>query len=129
MVRAYGRRAGSEHVDRVVTDLVDTDALDSRQGYQDVTSSRSLDTWYQNTTGADLNVSFWVQADSGSTTMAPRLSVNSSQSDLYVAREQDTVDSGDRFTLTATVPDQYYYRAVSFGDTSSYSLDKWVEQQ
>jgi hypothetical protein len=107
-----------------------TGALDSRQGYVDKTASRNFNTWYQNTTGSDLDVSVTTVTDSDSTTMAVRLNVNDTQSANQAQYPTlQNADANTRLSVSATVPDGYYYQVVANGDDANYSMDFWKEQQ
>lgn len=104
------------------------DHADTRNGYVDETANRSFGTWYQNTTGADLDVSVIASASSDSTNMTIVLDVNSSQSNFRVDEFTQTIDSNDHGSVQATVPDGFYYQVRAFNDTANFSIDEWREQ-
>jgi hypothetical protein len=100
------------------------------EGYQEVTGSRSLNTWYQNTTGKPLKVTILVAADNSSSAFRidSLADVNSSQNNNTVSYFRVAYDAGEvgRATHTLLVPDQHYYQLRSFGDES---INTWNEQE
>jgi len=106
---------------------VSTDNLDSRQGYDDVTGSRSLDMWEDNATGADLDVNIAIESDDTNQILAV-LDVNDVQNNngVYQVRQVPS-NSGDRWTLTATVPAGHYYKLRDINGNVSVLF--WREQQ
>jgi len=124
------RVPGTAYYETVNASEVTTDALDSRNGYTDKTSNRSFDTWYQNTTGADLDLSVFASVTSDATDIQLLVDVSDSQSNKTIVSSRDTAADTDRdINVYATVPDGFYYRVRGLRDNASFSLTKWFEQQ
>jgi len=107
---------------------VNTDAIDSKSGYTDRTSERSLGLWQQNTTGRDLEVTVIVNADADATDVRITADVNDSKSANKVDEYRDTIDEFDRASVSMTVPNTFYYQVRDAGEPANFSLDTWVEQ-
>jgi len=102
--------------------------IDSKNGYEAKTASRSIGTWYQNTTGGDLNVAVSVNCDTDSQIFHILLDVSETQTQNRVDQFiEDPSSSGTRITVTSTVPDGFYYRVVNNAGANA-SLQRWVEQ-
>jgi hypothetical protein len=103
-------------------------ARTDRGVYEDLTGSRSLDTWYQNTTGYEMEVVATV-ATSAAATVGLDMNVNDTDTaNRRIDRFHQDLASSRRATVRATVPPGQYYQIESFGDTGSYSLLSWFER-
>ena len=116
--------------DGIVTPAIDAESasvesLDSRQGYTDVASSRSLDTQETNNTGSDLDVAVTVISDADATDINARINVDGVRVDAH----RRTADEFERVSYQATIPNGSTYIVEALGDTANYSLVEWVEQQ
>ena len=107
-------------------DALEADKADTRSGYTDVTTSRSLDTTETNTTGSDLDVSVTTQSQVDNTNMAIDLVIDGSEISRSV-QNQSLAD--DTVTVTGTVANGSDYSVESLGDTADYTLRSWSEQQ
>lgn len=141
MVQAYGRRGAASHDhsssgeggDVLAPTLLDTDTatitttLDYPvQPAQNVTGSRALGTWYQNTTGVPLLVTV-VTVESGSGNLTrPQFQLNDTQNDNTVDQASNVAhDANNVFCrLQQTVPDTYYYKV---NELKTGSLSLWSE--
>lgn len=105
----------------------------SPTGYTDVTSSRSFNTWYQNSTGKPLEVKVSVVASVAGLIRA-QMMVNDTQTLFKVADSQMDAAQYGRIHVDAVVPDGYYYQVNAGGTNDSNSvgdnadIDRWVEQ-
>lgn len=92
----------------------------------DISGSRSLDTWYQNTTGHPLRVTVGVVNSGAGNRAVIQMSVNSNQTQNRVDESFVTAhDASDVVArVSVLVPDQYYYNV----DFSVGTLRKWSEQ-
>lgn len=110
------------NVDRFVGNSLEAEKADTRSGYTDVTSSRSLDTIETNATGSDLDVVIIVNSNVDNNDINVFSKVNGSA----VAIERFNLDSSERTTLYMTVPaGDDYSASIASGDVS---LHKWLEQ-
>ena len=93
-----------------------------------VTSERSLETWYQNTTGGALEVRVDVEARSGLVDIDAVANVNSTKSLSGVRSvEVRAQTAGDEYGMTFVVPDgDYYY--IQRLNTQDWGLTFWMEQ-
>jgi hypothetical protein len=114
--------------DEVDAGSVNAETIDSRDGYDDLTSSRSLGTWYQNTTGGDQDISVAVNCDSDNQIFHISLDISETQTQNRVDQIiENPSDDGTRITVNGTVPDGFYYRVVNNAGATA-SLRRWVEQ-
>jgi len=90
---------------------------------------RSFNTWYQNTTGGDLEVHAAAQARSDNISVALVVSVNSTEA-LNIIRElrRFEVVYGNTVATTFVVPDGFYYQIDNLLNVNDYGLNTWVEQ-
>lgn len=106
-----------------------TSKIDSKGGYTSVGGSRTPNTWYQNTTGSDLEVIVIMNCDnSGSNQYDFVLDVNDSQNNKQADRRKSTQEQTDLITLQATVPTDYYYKLRVIDNGGGTSLNDWLEQ-
>lgn len=95
-------------------------AIGVNQTWQDVTSSRSGGTWYQNTTGKPVQVSVNTQGGDGG---SAALYVGTSTSSYVTVASKFQMGANTVQQLTAIVPNNhYYYIAIS-----SESINVWAE--
>ena len=119
---------------KVWANEIDVEALEAEQantrsGYVDKSADRSFGTWYQNTTGSDLDVSVVIGSDTDGSDIQGFLEVNETQEGESVSRVRDIFDANFRFTLSATVAEGEYYRVRVTGDDQNATKDEWKEQQ
>jgi len=101
------------------------DSLGVSQTWQDVSSSRSLDTSYQNTTGVPISVAAQITARGN---RYPTLQLSDDNS-TWVSVSSGGIDNSSedlRVTLSAVIPNSHYYRVKTFGDTD-ISITGWTE--
>ena len=112
------KNAGSVEVD-----AVSTESLDSRSGYQNVTSSRSVDTTETNTSGSDMNVIVTLASDASDASLDAQLSIDGLNVDFIkkIASRNDEI-----LSLSGTVPAGSTYGINDF--STDVSINRWVEQ-
>lgn len=112
---------------------ISTESLDSIDGYEDASSDRSLDTWYQNDSNSDLEVSVTVISNENDTDVRLLANVSESQSQNRVKYIRQTLDPSERTIISFRVPAGYYYRIeTSDADVDDFEIDTvsmgWAEQ-
>lgn len=117
-----------ENVDSISSQSIDTDKADTRNGYTAEAANRSFQTWYQNTSGADMDVSVIASSSADGTKMTLVLDVSPSQSNFRVDETTKILDTNDHASVQATVPDGYYYQVRAFNDTQNFDINEWREQ-
>ena len=107
-------------------DTVRGKTADVDAAISEVSSERSVDVEYQNTTGGPLKVTVSVNRSS---VVEISLDVGETSGDLlrYDYRD-DSYGGGGVSTQSAIVPDGYYYRLNDIGDDIS-SVINWIEQE
>ena len=100
---------------------VDNGDIGVGQTWQSVLSSRSKNTWFQNTTGRTIQVIISILSD-GVNDGRIQVATDSSSSSTYVNLAIIGFDASESGT-TFTIPDNYYYRYESAGTT----LRTWCE--
>jgi len=100
--------------------------LQSVGAFSDETANRSGGIWYQNTTGRDLFVK--VHGSTSDTTAHTQiLDANDSETGFNVDEVTVTPNSsGEIYTVSATVPDGFYYRWRT--NQGFFNVDRWLEQ-
>lgn len=109
---------------------ISVDKIDSSSGYtwQDLTASRSLDTWETAPTDRDIYFVVTVQASATDTSIFLAPSVNDSQTTQDIMATNQTINDTNRmFTPVVRVPAGREYKVRNGGDTANYSLDNWRE--
>lgn len=95
-------------------------------------SSRSFDTWYQNTTGGALEISVVPRVESNGGEISTRVQIGYSGASVdvefvdYIETQESLPAFSRRGALQAIIPDSAYYRIASFGDEI---VDYWHEQE
>jgi hypothetical protein len=89
-----------------------------------VLGSRSLGTWYQNTTGKDLHVAIVLINDGAGGGILAVADINDSQLNNAVNKAEVGGSGQFRESILLKVPDQHYYRMRSF---ETESVDEWKE--
>ena len=90
------------------------------QTWQDVSGSRSLATSYQNTTGRSIFVAVYYQS-----TVTGTFQVSSDNSTwISIGTLGGFGNIGDNKTVTAVIPDDYYYRVTNPGGVTNISWDE-----
>lgn len=102
------------------TEVVGDYALGVGQTWQDMTSSRSLNTTYQNTTGRPIFIGVSATV-AGSSTMSLLVSPNSNMSSSVTADR--TSDINDPTGVSAIIPNNIYYKASVASASDFY----WAE--
>lgn len=92
---------------------VNTTAIGVGQTWQNVLSSRSKNTWFQNTTGRPIQAVISIRAD-GTNDGSVQVATDSSSSSTYIDIAILGFDSSESGT-TITIPNNYYYRYASTG--------------
>ena len=129
-ISANSVQSDTAQVDGTATvDALEAEQADTRSGYVDKSADRSFETWYQNTTGADLDVSVVIGSDTDGSDIQGFLEVNETQETKPVSRFRNILDANFRFTLSATVAEGEYYRVRLTGDDQNATKDEWKEQQ
>ena len=107
---------------------LNTDAGGEGYAWQDVTGSRSLNTWNQAPPDRDIYFSIRVLSSAADTTIRLAPNVNTSQDEQRISEEHAVVGDGERTgTQPIKVPATQYYRVETFGDETDYDLDDWYE--
>jgi len=100
---------------------LEAEKAQTRNGYENVTSSRALSTTEINDTGSDLNVSVVMKADDDEV-----LNTTLEVGGVAVDRATRQTGTNNRHTLSATVPSGESYIVDESNDAV---IDIWVEQQ
>ena len=98
--------------------------LDTGRTWQDVSSSRSIDTTETNNTDSEIIVYVTVEADADGTDIGVQW-LDQDQND--VQRLDITLDSGNRLPIQTVVKPGEDYRLNSFGETENTSIQRWSE--
>tara|TARA_R110002020_G_scaffold328569_2_gene544516 strand:- start:98 stop:763 length:666 start_codon:yes stop_codon:yes gene_type:complete len=106
---------------KAYVDAGDANQIGVGQTWQDVKTSRSINTWFQNTTGRPIQVVISITSD-GSNTGSVQVATDSSSSSTYITLSQIGTAVSESGT-TFTIPNNYYYRYASTGTT----LRTWCE--
>jgi len=109
----------------VSADTLEANTADTRNGYNDVTGSRSFDTVETNNTGADLNINVVAECGSDGSAMSIVVSIDGSNVDEESIQNPT---NGDKISVSNTVQDGSDYQVKAFGDTANFSLRRWSEQ-
>ncbi len=107
---------------------VTTEKLDTSSGYtwQDVTGSRSLDTWFTAPSDRDIKVQVSGQSQADSTEINFIPNVNTLQSEQRIQFQHQTVDNAEDLSAGEfTVPAGREYRIELFGDTADINIVWW----
>jgi hypothetical protein len=110
------------------TDALEAEKIDSKEIPDNVTASRSFNTWFQNTGGTDLYVIVTGQIGVDSTRMRLQLDINDSQSNNLSDEVHVKGDSPETYSVEGTVPVGAYYRVRSSADKANFDFRNWVEQ-
>jgi hypothetical protein len=100
------------------------------QGYTDVSSNRSKNTVYQNTTGKPIEVNVSMSY-SNTGTYGYRIHVGTSSTspqEVVVDYDENTSGNAERMTGSVIVPDTYYYE-VSDDANGNATIENWFEQK
>jgi hypothetical protein len=112
----------------ISTEIIDTNAGGSGYAWQDVLSSRNLDTWYQAPSDRDIWLSVDVQASVDGTQVTLQLDVNTSKNSNNILQRTLSVGQNDTVGLEGIrVPAGQYYQVKGFGASADYSLNTWFE--
>jgi len=109
------------------TKSLDTGEIKSRNGYTDVSASRSFGTFFSNTIGEDLYVSvIGVAGGTGQFLLEGQVEASQTGNIIISNGVQSGASEFDRYSVSFVVPDQYYYRVRDLSDASS-SIGAWQE--
>jgi len=98
---------------KAYVDAGDANQIGVGQTWQNVLSSRSKNTWFQNTTGRPIQAVISIRAD-GSNDGNVQVATDSSSSSTYINIAILGFDASESGT-TITIPNNYYYRYESSG--------------
>lgn len=115
-------------VGELESDSLNTGKIDSKEIPDNLTTSRSFNTWYQNTTGTDLYLSITGQVNVDGTRMRLQLDINDTQANNQSDEVHVQGDTPETYGVEGTVPVGAYYRVRASADTPGYDLRDWVEQ-
>jgi len=111
-------------VGTATVDALEAGSLDSKNGWTDVTSSRSLNTTETNDTGRDLEVRVELRASSDATIIGHAHIVDG----VSISRRRDVYETGDSVVIYFSVAAGSTYEIAGFADTADFAIDKWFEQ-
>ena len=105
---------------------------DTRNGYESKSTptERDVDEWFQNTSGADLNLIVFAQAAADDTSIFLEVDVNDEQSsNVVMQNRRNGMQEFERIPLgEITIPNGFYYRVQDgLGTSDDFSLS-WREQ-
>lgn len=117
------------NVGTLSTEKIDTDADGNGYSWQNVTSSRSYDTWFTAPSDRDIWFVATAQAQSDGITVALRPNVNTSQTNNEINTNNKLSAATNARVITGQirVPAGQDYRVEALGDTVDYNLDEWRE--
>ena len=96
--------------------------------WEDVLSSRSVDTWETAPSDRDIWISVDVTTGSNGVEAGLRMHVNTSQSDQHIGTRDMTIDNGDEIGFSGVrVPKGHEYKVEMIGETGKQSLSHWFE--
>jgi hypothetical protein len=101
-----------------------------KRTWQDETSNRAFDTWYQAPTDRDIELSVSANISADGTVVQYLVDVNDTQNNNAVASHQTTYGSNEIADVpTITVPAGKQYRVRLSGGTGSIALKDWYERK
>lgn len=114
----------SKVFDTVTANTVNTESLDTGRTWQNVTSSRSLDTQETNTTDSEIEVAVTINPTADGTRLGAFFNVDGGDviSTAAVKNSNNQTDLGPVKVSTGST-----YEVETFGDTSNLELSKWEE--
>lgn len=118
VVMRYDRDEGSWVIPSVNTGEVATDRT-----WQDVTTSRSINTLEQNNTNGEIKASVVIVSNSDGTLIGASWDNDVENSDVV----DSIFDSGERATLQTTIPAGASYKINQFQGEADSSLSTWIE--
>jgi len=100
----------------------------------DLTSNRSLDTVYQNTTGEMIYVYVRLDVSADGTQVGAHAGTAANSGETVSVGNRmhtvdQTLDSGDLYSLQLWVPDGNYYQVNQFSGGGNVTAGKWSERQ
>ena len=110
-------------------ETLSTDKINTSSGYswQDVSASRTLNTWFTAPSEQDIKVAVSVNAESAGIDLQILPNVNNSQTEnRIIDRRHQSPDQNDRIGAVFTVPAGRDYKVETF-DSSDISVNKWRE--
>jgi hypothetical protein len=104
-------------------EALEADEVSTARTWQNVTSSRSINTSEQNNTNGEIKATVAIESNSDGTLIGANWDNDVSNSDIV----DDVVDSGERVTLQTTIPAGASYKINQFSGTTDSSLASWLE--
>jgi len=98
---------------------------DTRNGYQNKTSSRSLNTTETNDTESDLDIQVTLQATADATPYNTKINIDG----INLGGPRGVLDNSERVVIKDVVKAGASYEIREFGGSADLEVDTWFEQQ